>query len=116
MKLTIQAKSSGAEPYTVAFLVDNNMLSVHCDCPAGAFGKNCKHKTELLAGDATRLYDESDVGALEQLATIVARAPEFERMAREIAELEKTVRSQQSKLKKTKSQLEQALKTGIELG
>ena len=115
MKLTILAKSSGTEPYTVEFLVDNNRLSVHCDCQAGRFGKNCKHKTELLAGDATRLFDESDVGKLEQLAIIVGRAPDIERMAQEIAELDKLVRSQQAQLKKAKSHLEQALKAGIEL-
>jgi len=115
MKLTILAKSSGTEPYTVEFLVDNNRLSVHCDCQAGRFGKNCKHKTELLAGDAARLFNESDVGKLGQLATIVGRAPAFERMAQEIAELDKLVRSQQAQLKKVKSHLEQALKAGIEL-
>ena len=115
MKLTIRAKSSGTEPYDVEFVVEGNQLSVFCNCQAGTFGKLCKHKTELLAGDSSRLFDESEQKKLTELQAIVKRAPEIRRLAEQIAEAEKIIRSEQSKMKTAKKQFEVKLKQGVDL-
>lgn len=115
MKLTIQAKSSGQEPYNVEFLVEEDRLSVYCNCQAGNFGKLCKHKTELLAGDASRLFDETEVSKLEQLKSLVARAPEITQLANEIAETEKIIRRKQARVKQAKKEFERKLKQGVDL-
>ncbi|MCB1864780.1 MAG: hypothetical protein KDG50_05080 [Chromatiales bacterium] len=115
MRLNLRAKSSGAEPYEVEFVIDGNQLSVYCNCQAGSFGKLCKHKTELLAGDTSRLFDETETSKLEELSRIVQRAPEILRLAGEIAQSEKIVRTEQAKLKKAKKQFEASLKQGVEL-
>ena len=115
MTLTIRAKSSGDEPYEVRFVVEANQLSVFCNCQAGMFGKLCKHKTELLSGDSSRLFDESEHRKLDELQEIVKRAPEILQLAGLIAESEKIIRGEQAKVKKVKKQFETKLKQGIAL-
>lgn len=115
MSFTIRAKSSGAEPYLVEFVLDGNQLSVFCNCQAGTFGKLCKHKTEVLAGDRTRLFDDSDQSMLAELQTIVDRAPEILQLATQITESEKIIKSEQAKVKKAKKSFEAALKHDVGL-
>jgi uncharacterized Zn finger protein len=113
MNHTIRAKSSGEDPYLVEFTLDGNQLRVSCNCQAGIFGKLCKHKTELLEGDAKRLFDESDMGLLDEVCAIAERAPELIQLSKEIAEAEKIIKTEQAKVKKAKKNLEAALRTGI---
>jgi uncharacterized Zn finger protein len=115
MNYTIQAKSSGEEPYLVEFVLDGNQLTVSCNCQAGIFGKLCKHKTELLAGDKSRLFDESEESTLRQIYAIAQRAPEIVQLSNQIAECEQIVKSEQAKLKKAKKNLEAALSHGVEI-
>ena len=113
--ITILAKSSSDVPYTVEFSLENGKLSARCNCKAGIFGKLCKHKTELLAGDAARLYDPHEGDKLQELQAIVARAPGLVTIASEIAESERTIRNEQAKLKKIKKGFAEQLKDGIEV-
>ena len=116
MKFTILAKSSGANPYEVDFIIDGGSLVVFCNCQAGSFGKLCKHKTELLVGDESRLFAESEIPKLAQIREILQSAPELTRLAKEIAESERIVKSEQAKLKKSKKRFETALKQGVPIG
>lgn len=115
MKVTILAKSSGAKPYEVDFIVDGDSLVVFCNCQAGSFGKLCKHKTELLAGDESRLFADSEIPKLSQIQDVLQSASELTHLAEEIAESERIVKSEQAKLKKSKKRLETALKQGVPL-
>ncbi len=115
MKISIKAKSSSGDPYTVDFLIDDNKLSVHCNCQAGKFAQLCKHKTELIAGDQSRLFDESEIPKLKELESVVSKIPELGRVANEIAESEKVVRDEQAKVKKIKKEFARKLAQGIEI-
>jgi len=115
MKISIKAKSSSGDPYTVDFLIEKNKLSVFCDCQSGIFGQLCKHKTELIAGDQSRLFDESEVSKLKELETIIAQAPELKSIAAQISESEKIIRREQSKVKKVKKEFATKLKEGVEI-
>lgn len=115
MNFTILAKSSGDEPYSVEFTVDGDRLLVFCNCQAGSFGKLCKHKTELLAGDVSRLYDESEEEKLDKLMSLVKRSPEISSLASEIAESEKVIRRKQVEVKKAKREFEKRMKEGFTL-
>lgn len=115
MQIAIKAKSSGEEPYDVRFDVTGDVLVVTCDCNAGVFGKLCKHKTELIAGDHDRLYDPSDTSQLDAVAAIVARAPGIAEVAAEIAETERLIRVAQAKNKQVKKKFEDMLKNGLPL-
>ncbi|MGB5831086.1 MAG: hypothetical protein WBG92_03740 [Thiohalocapsa sp.] len=111
----IRAKSSSEEPYLVEFILDGSQLTVFCDCRAGIYRKLCKHKTELLAGDAGRLFDESEQPVLEKIHAIAQRVPELVQLSRQINESQKIIKAEQAKVKKAKKTFEVALNTGVEV-
>jgi hypothetical protein len=67
MNVLLKANSSSGSFYNVEFREAEEGLSIHCDCPAGEWGKFCKHKWQLLNGDEDMLFDSSQ---LNQLAAI----------------------------------------------
>lgn len=115
MKISLKAKSSSGPPYTVDFLINESRLSVRCDCEAGKFGQLCKHKTELIAGEQSRLFDETDAPKLRELETVICRAPEIGSIASEIAASEKVIQREQTKVKKLKKEFAAKLKEGIDI-
>jgi len=42
------------------------VVQVQCDCPAGIYGKHCKHKMGLLQGDTSLLADPNQSGLLTE--------------------------------------------------
>lgn len=115
MKIILKAKSSSGDPYDVIFTVEDNLLTVHCNCKAGEFGQGCKHKTELMAGIADRLADPSQLPLLEQVAGIVAKAPELHKFAEQILEYEKLIEEAESRQIKVKKKLAESLRNGISI-
>ena len=115
MKISIKAKSSSGNPYTVDFLIEESRLSVHCDCEAGKFGQLCKHKTELIAGEQSRLFDETEAPKLRELEAITCRVPELASTASEIAESEKSIQREQAKVKRIKKEFAAKLKEGLDI-
>lgn len=67
MNISLKANSSSGSFYNVEFREAEEGLSIHCDCPAGEWGKFCKHKWQLLNGDEDMLFDSSQ---LQQLAAL----------------------------------------------
>lgn len=113
MNVIIQATSSEGEPYHVEFTVSDGKLKVVCNCRAGMFGKHCKHKAELLAGDMARLHDPAQAGDLRRVLDVVTRAKGLHENAALISESEKIIRAEQARTKNLKDQLAQQLKEGI---
>jgi len=62
------------EIYTVVFKIDNDLLSITCDCKAGAFHVLCKHRLNLVDGDVSAMVDKSDVPALQDILTDVYKS------------------------------------------
>lgn len=60
MLITILAKSSESDPYEVDFFFKEGKLTVRCSCKAGFYGKLCRHKTALIAGDQSMLFQDND--------------------------------------------------------
>ena len=115
MIIKLAAKGSGAKPYSVEFAIDGGTLTAHCNCQAGTFGNICKHKTELLAGKASRLANESELDSLTQLMTIVERAPDLAIANTAIRDAEKLAKTQPTSLKKAKAALAKMLRDGVKI-
>lgn len=115
MKISIKAKSSSDEPYTVDFFIEDKKITVYCDCRAGMFGQLCKHKTELIAGDQSRLFDESETEQLKELEAVLSMVPELRKTAKKIAESQKIISHEQAKLKKIKKGFAVKLREGIDI-
>ena len=54
-EITFRVQGSASEPYTVTFSKDGDNLSAHCDCKAGLMRQHCKHRLNILAGDAANI-------------------------------------------------------------
>lgn len=116
MNISIQAKSSsGGTPYEVTFSSEAGLLTVRCDCQAGVFGKLCKHKTELLAGDLSRLYNSDDVGKLRSVLDVIEGKNEIQDAAVEIARTEAIIKAETALNKKAKKRLESLLNQGVRI-
>lgn len=61
--IKLKAKSSSGKYYLVTFEMSDK-IKVSCNCNAGIFGKLCKHKTGLLIGDRSFLYDSREKQSL----------------------------------------------------
>lgn len=113
MKITLQAKSSSDAPYAVDFLVEGGKLVVHCNCKAGIYGGICKHKTELLAGDASRLYDPEQAEDLKRIQDVLAGSLDLQDVAVALAAAEKVIQEKQTEVKALKKRLAALLVEGI---
>ncbi len=114
MKITILAKSSKAEnePYSVDFIFKDNMMSVYCSCPAGRFGKFCKHKFGLLKGSDFWLYDDNQYDELEKINEWVQKSGYLDYIIK-ISKLERDIEEAQERLKETRKELAIKMKSGL---
>lgn len=70
MEQSIKIRSSSSEDiYTVVFKMDNDLLSINCNCQAGLVKMLCKHRLSLLDGDVSALADISDTNIVTELLT-----------------------------------------------
>ena len=112
--MIIKVISSSGEPYDVHFEFSDNKFTVFCNCPAGIYGKLCKHKTRLLDGDLSILFDKSAQDILNQVHEF-ANNSKYKEMMSSYKNIKKEIEEIQKKEKKIKEQIEQALKTGIDI-
>jgi hypothetical protein len=110
----IQVIGSTSEPYDVHFEFLDNKLKVHCNCQAGIYGKICKHKTGLLNGDSSILFDKTDNEKLQEIFSVVKKS-KYTEIISVYNSLKKEVELAQRKEKKQKEQIEYILKTGIDI-
>jgi hypothetical protein len=62
MRFDIEVSSSSSEAtYLVSVGEDEQGIFVSCSCPAGVFGKLCKHKLEVLNSASSVAEGDSDV-------------------------------------------------------
>lgn len=113
-KINLQVISSAGEPHDVYFDFSDNKLVVFCNCQAGIHGKLCKHKTGLLDGDSSILFDKSDQNRLEQIHELV-RKTKYVEILSSYNLLKKEIEEAQKKERKFREQIEHALKSGIEI-
>ncbi len=70
-KTVIKAKSSHGGFYEVAFTCNGDRLWLKCTCIAGKFSQFCKHKFQLLEGNAAWLYDPQSRSELAHIQSIL---------------------------------------------
>jgi hypothetical protein len=58
-ELTFLVKGSAKDPYEVIFIKDGDSLTAICDCPAGTFSNVCKHRVNILDGDARSITSDN---------------------------------------------------------
>ena len=111
--IIIKAKSSSTGSYNVTFENKPKEITVFCDCQAGMYGKLCKHKTELLNGNLSMLYDQSDSINLEKAVNWVKNSVYFELISKYL-KIKKDIEKAKRNEKKLRAKIEKVLKQGIE--
>lgn len=67
MKIEFLVQGSAVEPYKVTFQKTGQHLSVFCTCPAGIYGKYCKHRISILNGSMEGIVSDN----VQEVKTIV---------------------------------------------
>jgi len=115
MNISIKAKSSSGDGfYTVDFFVKEDVLSVLCDCPAGEWGKFCKHKWQLLNGDQDMLADPEQAEKLLPI-TELATKKGVEGLYKDVEDLEAQKKALTKDQKKAKNALKKVLSKKVTL-
>jgi hypothetical protein len=67
-QLTLHARSSSGEPYSVYFVATPEGISIFCNCKAGVNRQLCKHLRGLSEGDVSLLFDGTQAEELAEAA------------------------------------------------
>ena len=114
MKNTLLAKSSGGDiPYKVDFIFDNNRLIIKCNCPAGRFGKFCKHKWGLVKGNYDLLYDENQDEQLDKINDWIQNSQYLD-LIFEMSKAQKRLDEAQEDLNIIKKKVASSMKKGLD--
>ncbi|CCN37193.1 conserved hypothetical protein [Vibrio nigripulchritudo SO65] len=106
--IEFRVKGSSSEPYEVVFTkTKHNALKAKCTCPAGSFGRHCKHRFNILDGQSEGIVSEN----LEQVKEVVSwiEGSELQATLKTIKELEIQAVRIKRELSKSKNQIAKAL-------
>ena len=113
MKTEFEIKSSdGVTGYVVGFVLEAGRLHVYCGCPAGVFGKWCKHKMQLMTGDMSGACVISGADDKVELQNWIGKS-EFVKLLSEMKLAEDEMRVAKTKMDRTKKALEKAAQKGV---
>ncbi|MBP1713299.1 MAG: hypothetical protein H6Q42_1502 [Deltaproteobacteria bacterium] len=111
--------NKSTSPHTVEVLIKNRQMFIHCDCPAGKFGKFCMHKIRLLQDDHQVLHDQSQRNELNRISNWIHNSDFldliFERSSfkKELREAEDRLEAIKRNMKPVEDKMAQAMKIGI---
>ena len=105
--------SDGDSTYVVQFVLDAEKLSIFCNCSAGAFGKFCKHKILLLAGDSSLLDAGGRNDGFSEVQEWIAQSGTWPVLLKQFIECEKAFGIAQAEYANVKKKIESGMKNGI---
>ena len=113
--------SSSSEPHSVDIIVESDKMFVFCSCPAGKYGKFCKHKIRVMQGDFDILYDDYQLDDVARIADWIQESDfldlifERSKFKSELREAEERLEAVKKKMKPVEKRIAQAMKDGIKL-
>ena len=112
MKISLIVKSSSTDAtYTVDFTLENDRLLIVCNCPAGMWGKLCKHKLKLLSKDKSILCGKHQEVQFKKVVAWVEKSP-YPNLLKELAKMEVEVEAAKNKLRGMQEKLARIMKEG----
>ena len=105
--------SSRDEPYSVEISSPaENGLTIICDCPAGEWGKHCKHKMDVALGDAKILYDYEQIDGFNEVSNLID-ASNYPKRFSEIRVAEQQLEEAKKNVKNMKGKIFRFMKDGL---
>jgi hypothetical protein len=114
-EIRLKAKSSSGGAYDVTFQKKGGLLVVFCSCKAGIYGNLCKHRTRLLNGDESMLYNRDDASALREVREWVTRS-RYAGLLAEYDSRKKQIEDAKKKERALRHLIERVLVEGIPIG
>lgn len=111
MKETFPIQGSKGNSYKIEFSEEDGLIKVKCSCPAGRFGKFCKHKMRFILGDGYILEDDSQIDALAKIADRIQNSNYFDLIV-EHSKAKRAVEEAEANLKKVRGKIAEAMKKG----
>jgi uncharacterized Zn finger protein len=112
MEKTLKARSSdGQSSYSVRFTFLEGSLAIDCDCPAGEFGRLCKHKLAFVLNREDMLFRAEQKSILVEVQAWVNQT-NYPALTKQIDRAEVELKKARGKVKKAKDTLEIAMKHG----
>jgi len=101
--------STKPDGYSIVINKNSEQTTCSCDCPAGKFGKICKHVLAVLTGDVSVLIDPS------QSSTLLSFAREIEASriglnVRALLEAESNLERAKKRVVSLRAELERAIR------
>ncbi|UUW10235.1 hypothetical protein NLG42_05375 [Flavobacterium plurextorum] len=113
METTIKIKSSSTnEIYDVLFKVDNNSISINCNCKAGLIKTLCKHRLSLIDGDYSAISDQNDITVINEIFNKIDKS-KITDLFLELNHIEKEIKKLDLIKKKVKKELGIKFATGF---
>ncbi len=113
METTILVKSSNRDkPYAVAVSSTEYGLSIFCDCPAGEWGKYCKHKMAVVLADRRILYDDNQIDNFNKVVELIAKSS-YPDLVEELRDAEKKLESAKKTVKNQKEKIARLMKESL---
>ena len=114
MERTILVRSSSRdEPYSVEISSTAEYgLTIICDCPAGEWGKYCKHKMAVALGDATILYDDEQIDGFNEISNWID-VSNYPKIFSEIRVVEKQLEEAKKNVKNMKEKIARFMRDGL---
>ena len=117
VEVPVKSSSNPDESYVVTFSLEGGKLSVFCTCPAGGWGKLCKHKTGLIENNEALVAGDEGIPALAKAHELIAKTSLLD-VYQDFKERRKAIEAQQKKLKKELSDMKSGfgrqLQDGVE--
>jgi len=103
--LAFNIQGSSPEPYEVIFYLIDGKLSGSCTCAAGQVSKYCKHRLELLQGNAKAAIslnksDHATIMSWYSTSDVKAKVDELDSIKKDIETLKNKQKSAESALSK----------------
>ncbi|MCU7839742.1 MAG: SWIM zinc finger domain-containing protein [Candidatus Thiodiazotropha sp. (ex Troendleina suluensis)] len=113
MEITILVQSrSREEPYAVAVSSTESGLSIFCDCPAGKWGKYCKHKMAILLADEGIIYDEEQNENFKKVTEWISESG-YSGLVTELRTNEKALEVAKKNVKNQKEMIARLMREGL---
>jgi uncharacterized Zn finger protein len=113
MEAKILVKSSSRkEAYTVVVSLTETGLSISCNCPAGEWGKYCKHKIAIILGDNKILYNDEQIEGLNKAGSWISKS-NYPPLLTQLQEYEIELETVKKKVTSFKEELANFMKKGL---
>lgn len=113
METKILVKSSSRdEPYAVSVSSTESGLSIFCDCPAGEWGKYCKHKIAIALADERILFDEEQKENFKAVTKCISESG-YPDLVQKLRESEKALEAAKKNVKSQKEKIARLMKEGL---